>query len=203
LIEPHGGRRRRIPAPQEILPREHLEHTYVPPPPLLLPQESPLSHCTPTPTHASYFCYTTAWNNDLFQKMACEVERKMGDASIAKRNVETWQEMQRKQVYTPDTVYNYGGHSQPPSARSTGSRTAKRISRSQKLKAVISEEMSSDLQELKEQAAKAVSARRRTNNRLKMLVGMVDDMTAEDKLKSTMRFQPAPKPIAGSLHARH
>ena len=135
--------------------------------------------------------------------MACEVERKMGDASIAKRNVETWQEMQRKQVYTPDTVYDYSDHSQSPSARSTGSRTAKRISRSQKLKAVITEELSSDLRELKEQAAAAVSARRHTNDRLKILVGMVDDMMAEDKLKSTMRFQPAPKPRAGSLHARH
>ena len=127
----------------------------------------------------------------------------MGDPRIAKRNVDAWLEMQRKQLYTPETDYDYGGRSQPPSARSTGTRTAARVSRSQKLKAVISEEMSADLQELRAQAKAAVSARRRTNDRLKMLVGMVDEMTADDKFKSSMRFQAAPEPQPKSLHMRH
>ena len=127
----------------------------------------------------------------------------MGDPAIAKRNVETWLDMQRKQLYTPETVYDFDGRSQPPSARSTGTRTAKRISRSKKLKSLIEEELSSDLRELKAQAAAAVSARRRSNDRLKALVSMVNEMTAEDKLKSSMRFQPAPDPGPRSLHARH
>lgn len=148
---------------------------------------------------------TAAWNNDLFQKQACLTEQKMMDPSLTKKNLEAWHEMQRKKMYTPDTEAGYDGLSYPSSARSTGTRTAKRISRSKKLRAAIAEEMHDDLMALKSQSSAAVTARKQTNEKLKKLVGMVDEMTAADKTISAQRFDRGTGSFsrAEGLHPRH
>ena len=83
-----------------------------------------------------------------------------------------WEKNQRERVLTPDLNYTL----QPNSARSTGSRTAKKIRKSHGLKCIIRDELKDDIDSLRSEVSAAVNQRRKTNEKLKMLVGLVEEI---------------------------
>ena len=107
----------------------------------------------------------------------------MCDPKIAVKNKSIWLAQQAAMQYTPSEVADQMGASTGftpcPSARSTGTRTAKKLRKSQKLRAVIGDTLREDMLELKRDAAAAVEDRRRSNQRLQGLVSLVKEIAHE------------------------
>ena len=104
----------------------------------------------------------------------------MCDPKIAVKNKNIWLAQQAAMQYTVDEQMSATtGYTPCPSARSTGTRTAKKLRKSQKLRAVIGETLQEDMMELKQESAAAVEDRRKSNKRLKRLVSLVQEIAQE------------------------
>lgn len=122
----------------------------------------------------------TPWNNDLFVKQASQTEQKYNDPKYKEKNVAIWLADQAKQANTPRINYDL---LQPETARSTGSRTAKKISRSRGLRSVIRDELKDDIDSLNAEVKAAVQQRRKTNEKLTALVGLVEEIAKDRRTK--------------------
>ena len=117
----------------------------------------------------------TPWNNDLFVKQASQTEQKFSDPSIAEKNVAIWKKDQQRNINTPD--FNYDCVEE--TARSTGTRTAKKIRKSRGLRSIVRDELKGDIDELKTEVRSAVIEAKKRNQKLDDLVQMVSEITAD------------------------
>ena len=82
---------------------------------------------------------------------------------------------QQRNINTPD--FNYDNAEE--TARSTGSRTAKKIRKSRGLRSIVRDELKGDIDELTTQVRSAVTEAKKRNLKLDDLVQMVSEITAD------------------------